>query len=817
MSDQKVAAKYDGSQLWREMHLRALAFQLPRLDPSSGVAQIEAWAVAHDHAAATERTYLTLIAARLPCGECRQHWVEQLFATPPDFGDYFGWLVARHNHVNEMLGKPTWSLTEAREFWMAEAAKPAPEKSQISNLKSQIPPLPAPFVVLLTGADKAMKCPALTSLHSHGQDPANGYTDPADVPEDVGLVLVTSPDVTFSARFLGVLMPLLLKSPESAATSSAWTVAGSKTPRLEPGPAILIRRALLPASFAPGWQRSLTVRASTDVLYSVATVAETVGKSPHALASVTTGVAELATFPVGTSPDASPAASSEAATALPPLRRVTAIIPAVESPDLTIRCLTALRKSEGVLIRAIVVDGGSSRETIEAVRPLADDVLELGENLGFTGAVNQGLGFVAGSPDHVLILNNDAFVGPSCVKSLLTLLESRGDIAAVGPVTNDAGNESVRKEHVRRWLGLNGHLSGADFNDGDKLAAIVAKSQARPMNAATIPFCCALLNRDALAHFPRLSDDERFASGLFADDEWCYRAKRGGWSLLIDPRAFCSHLGSQTFTRTNQDYHAALARGRLGFLEALGDQTHVAAAVLLCDRKRYSQTAAVEAIKRMHGVKRLYLNIETAFDRDEFDAEYQPLFDLLTDFPIPVEMDITRTFSSWMKAKPDHDQDQYYRLPRIVNARNAACEFVFSRPDISHLLFIDSDVVPDSDDGLRRLLFHRRPLVSGLIHGRGEHSDELVIGPNGKKINELIEVDWASCGYLLIERRVLDRHRFRWGYSRKRPGEMRSEDPAFGEDVALDGFPRWLVDTSITAQHVDDVTNPLAREVVPQF
>lgn len=59
---------------------------------------------------------------RLPCGECKAHWLKLIAEFSPDEAfknsdDYFKWTVDAHNKVNERLGKPIISLEEAKRLW----------------------------------------------------------------------------------------------------------------------------------------------------------------------------------------------------------------------------------------------------------------------------------------------------------------------------------------------------------------------------------------------------------------------------------------------------------------------------------------------------------------------------------------------------------------------------------------------------------------------------------------------------------------------------------------------------------------------------
>lgn len=85
-----------GPLLWGEMHSRALKAR-----------QIS-----------TEMVWLMQLANRLPCGECKQFYMEQLTTNPPlHVSTYFEWTVNLHNAVNRKLGKPEMDVEEARTAW----------------------------------------------------------------------------------------------------------------------------------------------------------------------------------------------------------------------------------------------------------------------------------------------------------------------------------------------------------------------------------------------------------------------------------------------------------------------------------------------------------------------------------------------------------------------------------------------------------------------------------------------------------------------------------------------------------------------------
>jgi hypothetical protein len=92
-----------GQQGWFELHPRAL------LVPTG----------------TDDSAWLEAFGRRVPCGDCRTHWLEMLARTPPGWGlgfDYFAWTVARHNEVSLRIGRAEITLAAARAQWSRRVA-----------------------------------------------------------------------------------------------------------------------------------------------------------------------------------------------------------------------------------------------------------------------------------------------------------------------------------------------------------------------------------------------------------------------------------------------------------------------------------------------------------------------------------------------------------------------------------------------------------------------------------------------------------------------------------------------------------------------
>lgn len=224
------------------------------------------------------------------------------------------------------------------------------------------------------------------------------------------------------------------------------------------------------------------------------------------------------------------------------------VIAAHGLPALTLRCLKHLAMHCSVPYSVIYVDNGSGVGVVRMVRDYAKaagielTIIANDRNRHFTFAINQGLSISDGA--HVLILNNDCFVGPGCIDRLVAHLKSDKQIAAVGPVTDDNGAQSIRDPIVRRKLQLEESVvkdCGLPVRCAERLTSPCASE------TASLAFFCALLRAEALGDVGFM--DLSFESGLGADDDWCRRAINRGWQIRMAHDAFATHLHHATFNK----------------------------------------------------------------------------------------------------------------------------------------------------------------------------------------------------------------------------------------------------------------------------
>jgi len=126
----------------------------------------------------------------------------------------------------------------------------------------------------------------------------------------------------------------------------------------------------------------------------------------------------------------------------------------------TVECLNALKRSAYPCLRLIVVDNGSSDDSVARIQASHPDVLllETGRNLGFAGGNNVGLRqALSQGADYVWLLNNDTQPDRGALSALVAKAREDKAIGAVASICYYAaspGNvEAWAGARVNLWIG----------------------------------------------------------------------------------------------------------------------------------------------------------------------------------------------------------------------------------------------------------------------------------------------------------------------------------------------------------------------------
>ena len=108
------------------------------------------------------------------------------------------------------------------------------------------------------------------------------------------------------------------------------------------------------------------------------------------------------------------------------MKKVSIVIPNYNGIKYLGNCLASLEISHEYIYKVLVVDNGSTDGSDKIAKEYGAELIELGENTGFTGAVNAGIKS-SSDCDYVILLNNDTVAGKNFVRELVAGIEKHED------------------------------------------------------------------------------------------------------------------------------------------------------------------------------------------------------------------------------------------------------------------------------------------------------------------------------------------------------------------------------------------------------
>ena len=236
------------------------------------------------------------------------------------------------------------------------------------------------------------------------------------------------------------------------------------------------------------------------------------------------------------------------------------VIPVHNALEALTLCLDALERTRRTPWRLHLVDDASDPPTREflvnytQVRAWAS-VQRFERNVGYTKAVNAGLR--SGRARWVVVMNSDALVTEGWLETLLECALSSDDIAAVGPLSNAAGHQSVPRlldEHGSWCVNqLPPDMTADVFASHLRMASARERPDTEVLNGF-----CTLFRRSAV-EVVGLFDDLAFPLGYGEETDLCYRLRQDGKRLVIADDVYVHHLKSASFGDERRRRLSALA------------------------------------------------------------------------------------------------------------------------------------------------------------------------------------------------------------------------------------------------------------------
>lgn len=226
---------------------------------------------------------------------------------------------------------------------------------------------------------------------------------------------------------------------------------------------------------------------------------------------------------------------------------VSAIIPQWNRSDLLGAALQDLRTQSKPPEEFVVVDNGSTDDSVQVAEKFGAKVIRMDRNVGFACAVNRGIDAAAG--EWLLILNNDVRLTPRWLETMISAARRDRVLFACGKLMRRGRVEGTFDALARSGCAWR---CGADREDGPLW------NTRRRIRFA--PLTATLVHRQLFANVGML--DETFGSYL-EDVEFGLRCALAGQEGVYVPEAVAEHLGSATLGEWNKDTVRRISRNQV--------------------------------------------------------------------------------------------------------------------------------------------------------------------------------------------------------------------------------------------------------------
>jgi GT2 family glycosyltransferase len=208
--------------------------------------------------------------------------------------------------------------------------------------------------------------------------------------------------------------------------------------------------------------------------------------------------------------------------------------------DDVLRCVASLPRLTHPAVTPVVLDNGSSDDTVAALRARFPQLIvrELGANLGYAAGNNAGMRWaLEQGAEYVQLINSDTEVTPELVSEPLRVAETDPRIAVVGC-------RNLLLEDPRRLWGAYNTLTWGPFLVRSDGAGALDGPQWQTVRDVDVAIGNGYLWRRAALEQIGLLDESYF--GYHEDVEWCWRARQAGWRVVYAGTAAILHQGGSS-------------------------------------------------------------------------------------------------------------------------------------------------------------------------------------------------------------------------------------------------------------------------------
>ena len=249
------------------------------------------------------------------------------------------------------------------------------------------------------------------------------------------------------------------------------------------------------------------------------------------------------------------------------------ITPTWNNEDYTIRCFESIAKNTKAPYKIIWVDNASEKESRKKVTNFLEkeDIPHIAilndENKGFVGGTNQGIQKALEiNPVYIVFQNNDTEVFDGWHESMIRVAESDPNIGLVGPITSPCESwQSV--DNLKVKFEIFKDLPEYSKDDHENFSKKISEKYSdQIMDVGMVAFFSTLFKTETIRQLGLLSTD--FGVGFGDDDDYCMRAKKQGWRIVLAADTFIFHNHRTTFkSRFSDDKIEAMQKNNLAIFK----------------------------------------------------------------------------------------------------------------------------------------------------------------------------------------------------------------------------------------------------------
>ena len=252
--------------------------------------------------------------------------------------------------------------------------------------------------------------------------------------------------------------------------------------------------------------------------------------------------------------------------------RVSCVVLNWNGAEDTIRCLDALGHSSYPFLTVVVVDNGSTNDSVARIRAAHPEIrlLEARRNLGFAGGNNLGIRYaLARQADYLWLLNNDTDPDSNALTALVEKARTDQRIGAVASVCYYADDPST----VQAWAGARINL----WIGYGKISTVPRPDR----------WFHSVYGASMLVSANALRDAGLLDEGFFhywEESEFSLRLLKRGWRLAAAPESRVLHKVAGSTGRGNPVLDRYFTASGLRILRLHSPAPRVAMFLFLCAR-----------------------------------------------------------------------------------------------------------------------------------------------------------------------------------------------------------------------------------------